>query len=92
VAKKRTHKDVEFHVSNPHRNEYYARLWDEAVERAVEDSISTGTSSTVDVLIWSRSGARWWAGDHGVEMYDEDPEASVYERFKINAYSEGRIP
>lgn len=31
-------------------------------------------------------------GDDAVERYNEDPEASVFERFEINVNAVGRVP
>ena len=67
------------------------RTFDEAAGFAVALSASDGRRSVVNVLVWSRAGARFYAGDDGVEMYDQDPEASVFERIAIRAYNLGRI-
>ena len=58
---------------------------------AVARSASTGEKVEIDVITLSRSAAKAWAGDHGVEVYDEDPEASVHERIVVQAESLGRI-
>ena len=40
---------------------------------------------------WMKAAARVWAGDYGVEVYEEDPEASVHERIVIKADAQDRI-
>lgn len=34
----------------------------------------------IDVLTFSKAAAELWAGDHGAEEYDADPDASVHDR------------
>lgn len=43
---------------------------------------SNGEASSVDVLVWTEAGARWYGGDDAIERYREDPEASVFERIE----------
>jgi hypothetical protein len=89
---KSTHKDVEFAVSAGERPTRHFSRWDEAVLWAVAISGTHGTEAVVDVLVHSRAGARHWLGDYGVEQYDEDPEASVFQRISIRVEDKGRIP
>lgn len=70
----------------------YFKTFDEAAGFALARGVSHGEPVTLDVLVWSRAGARWVGGDAGVEVYDEDPEASVHERLVIKVSSQGRIP
>ena len=85
------HKDVEFHVSAGETTRY-TDYWGEALALAVAMSASRGgEEAVVDVIVHSRAGAKHWLGDHGVEMYDEDPEASVFQRISIRARDQGRI-
>ncbi len=64
----------------------------EASATAISMSISRGGEPVIiDVLAWTRAAARSYAGDYGVEVYDEDPEASVHDRIVIRAASQGRI-
>lgn len=58
---------------------------------AVAMSASDGKPSEINVVIWSRSGARAWGGEYGMEQYEEDPEASVFDRIRIRADALGRI-
>ena len=51
-----------------------------------------GEKINLDVVTWSRAAARAWGGDDAVEQYDEDPEASIFERIVVQADSWGRIP
>jgi hypothetical protein len=80
------HKDLEFHVDNA-----VFRTFAEAAAHAIGFAASHGGDVTIDVVAWSRAAARVWAGDHGVEEYDADPEASVHERIVIKATSQGRV-
>ena len=85
---KKSHKDVEFFVADKEA----VRTFAEAAQNAIAESASTGQPVTIDVVVWSRAGAKWWAGDEGVEQYKDDPEASVFERIVVQAQSQGRIP
>ena len=85
------HRDLEFEVETSRGETRHFTRWGEALKFAVAHAVSTGTPVTVDVLAYSKAAARAWAGDYGVEVYDEDPEASVHERIIIKAESQGRI-
>jgi len=87
----RTHKDVEFAVDDASGKERIFKTFDEAAGFAVSMAASNGQTVNIDVLIWSKSGARAYAGDDGVEQYEEDPEASVFERIEVRADAVGRI-
>ena len=105
MARARKHKEVEFMIEDfgsgnqkhsgwyvAHGNAYFETSAN-AVEHAVAKSISRGGEQvTVDVLISSRAGAGWYGGDWAQEQYDEDPDASVFDRIVIGAQSQGRIP
>lgn len=90
MTRKKTHKDVEFMVERGKDVDYFKRF-DDAAAAAVHQAVARGESA-IDVLVWSRSGARWLGGDDAVEQYDEDPEASVFERIELKANMVGRIP
>jgi hypothetical protein len=87
------HKDLEFHVSAPRIFGAPAMMvfptFGEAATHAI--GLSEGRPVQIDVVAWSEDAAHEWAGDHGVEVYREDPEASVHERIIIRAESQGRI-
>jgi hypothetical protein len=87
----KTHKDVEFHVEKPNGETDIFKDPDKAAGLAVGIAAS-GRKATIDVVIWSKAGARAYGGDDGVEQYNEDPEASVFERLEISVNSLGRIP
>lgn len=89
-AARRTHRDVEFAVDDASGNERIFKTFDEAAGFAVGLAVS-GRRSHVDVLVSTRAGAKWWGGDDAVQIYDEDPEASVFERIVVQASSEGRV-
>jgi hypothetical protein len=91
MARARKHKDVEYAVDDFEGNEKIFKTFEEACEFAVYKAMSRGQAVELDVLVWSRAGAKWLEGDYGVEVYDEDPEASVYKRITIRANDEGRI-
>lgn len=86
----KTHKDLEFHVDTPSGTKV-VKNFNEATGLAVSLAASTGQEVKLDVVAWSRSAARHYAGDDGVQMYEEDPEASVFDRIVIRAESKGRI-
>lgn len=92
MAKRRKHKDVEYYVGGGRDGEAPAQDFDEAATLAVVRSVSTGQPVIVDVVIFSRAGAKFYGGDEGVAQYKEDPEASVFERIVIQAQSQGRVP
>jgi hypothetical protein len=62
-----------------------------ALHEAFVQALSTGSDIAVDVLTWSRKDAMAYAGEEGGERYDEDPDASVFDRLVITVKSLGRI-
>ena len=90
----KTHKDVEFHVEPVGLNiePVIVQTWNEAAGLAVSAAASRGVDYSIDTGIYSHAGANWYAGDEGVEQYDEDPDASVFDRIVISVDWEGRIP
>jgi hypothetical protein len=87
----RTHKDVEFAVDDASGEEHVFKTFDEAAGFALSIAVARGESA-LDVLIWSRAGASWYVGDDAVERYNEDPDASVFERFEIRVNNVGMVP
>lgn len=87
----RSHKHVDFEVTDLSGNPHRFRTFDEAAGFAVSVSASFGGSVYIDVVVWSKAGARFYAGDDGVEEYEEDPEASVFDRLVVRADSQGRV-
>ncbi len=83
----RKHKDVEFQIGQA-----VARTFEEAAALAMSQSLAHGRPVVVDVVVWSKAGARWYGGDDAVAQYKEDPEASVFERIVVQAQSQGRVP
>jgi hypothetical protein len=86
--------DLEFHVSleRGSATTVVFKNFDKAATHAVAQSISTGEPVVVDVVTWTKAAARKWGGDSAVEIYEDDPEASVHERIVVRAGSQGRIP
>ena len=86
-------KDLEFHVQykNGKGDTKIFTSFDRAAAHAVQLSISNGEDAVIDVVAWSRSAAKAWGGDYGVEQYNEDPEASIHDRIVIKAEDQGRI-
>ena len=91
MARDKTHPDVEYSVEDGSNKERIFKNFDEAAGFAVVMATARG-SSDLDVLIWSEKGAEWYGGDEAVEQYNEDPEASVFERFNITVNNAGRVP
>lgn len=86
-------KDLEFHISkeNDSRAEKILTNFDAAAGYAIGRAASTGDTMVIDVVTWSRAAARAWGGEHAVEVYEEDPDASVHERIVIKAESLGHV-
>jgi hypothetical protein len=90
VARPATHPDVEYAVNDASGKERTFKTFDEAAGFALSMAVSRGETD-LDVLIWSEEGAEWYGGDDAVEQYNEDPEASVFERFEISVNAVGRV-
>lgn len=86
------HADVEYAVDDMGGKERTFKTFDEAAGFAVSVGTAGGRPVNLDVLIWSEDGAEWYGGDDAVEQYNEDPEASVFERFEIRVNPVGRVP
>lgn len=91
MARARTHRDVEFAVDDGQGRERIFKTFDEAAGFAVSMAATGRPDVYLDVLVWSAKGAEWYAGDDGVERYEEDPDASVFERFEISVNYVGRV-
>jgi cold shock CspA family protein len=85
------HKDVEFAVGDAGDHERIFKDFNEAAGFAFSIAASGRENVYLDVLIFSKAGARAWGGDEAVEQYNEDPEASVFERFEIKVNAMGRV-
>lgn len=91
TRKRQVHRDVEYAVNDASGQQRTFRSFDEAAGFAVVLAVSDGRAHALDVLVWSESGARFLAGDDGVEQYREDPDASVFERIAVRADGQGRV-
>jgi hypothetical protein len=87
-----THKDVDFAVDDYSGKEKIFKKFDEAAGFAVSLAASGKSDVAIDVLIWSESGARFYGGDDAVDRYNEDPEASIFERLEISVDNVGMVP
>lgn len=85
------HKDVEFAVDVGGEEKIFYSF-KEAAEAALQEAISHGETVNLDVLVYSAEGAKAWQGDDGAEQYEEDEEASVFERFEVSVNAVGRVP
>ena len=93
MARSESHKDVEYAVDDAAGRERVFKTPNEAAGFALSLALSDGEPHYIDVLVHSREGAEWYRGSSdGGEEYDEDPEASVFERIEVRANSEGRVP
>lgn len=93
VCERPIHKDVEFMVEGGRGgSEDYFPTFNAAAGEAVQRAISNGETVNLDVLISSKAGAKAYGGDDAVEAYEEDPDASVFERFEISVNAAGRVP
>lgn len=91
MARERTHADVEYAVEDGSGQERIFKTFDEAAGFVLTMAVSSG-ESTLDVLVWSEEGAEWYGGSDAVDAYNEDPEASVFERYEITVNAVGRVP
>ena len=90
MARTKTHEDVDYVVDAPDGNETVFKDFDHAAGFALGMAVARGKID-LDVLIHSEEGAEWYGGDDAVEQYNEDPEASVFERFEIRVNAVGRV-
>lgn len=84
-------KDLEFHVDYPNGTSLVSPSFHKAASAAVSIACSNGQPVNIDVIALSQKGAKLWAGQDGVESYNEDPDASVFDRIVVKAESLGRI-
>ena len=82
-------KDVEFAI-DVNGKEHIFDTFNEAAGFALQVAIS-GNDVDLDVLVYSEAGAKWIGGDDAVEQYREDPEASVFNRYRIRVSDQGRV-
>lgn len=87
----KSHPGVEYAVDDVQGKQRTFRSFDEAAGFALLVAMSRG-EAVLDVIVYSRAGARFVGGDDAVARYDEDPEASVFERFEITVNAVGRVP
>lgn len=90
----KTHRDVEFMVDDPSGSSsgMYFKSPDEAAGNAIARAMSHGGEVYIDVLVSSAAGARWYRGNsEGEDEYEDDPDASVFERIVVRADSQGRV-
>jgi len=85
------HQDVEFAVDDTRGEERIFKDGNEASAFAVAVAMARGEAN-IDVLVWSEEGARAYGGDDAVERYNEDPEASVFERYEVKVNFVGMVP
>ncbi len=85
------HADVQYAVDDASGSEHTFDTFDAAAGYAVAVALSGKDDVTIDVLVWSETGARWYGGDDAVESYQEDPDASVFERIEIKVNAMGRV-
>jgi hypothetical protein len=90
AVKPSMHPDVEFVVSTDGVEQTF-RSFDKALTYAFSVGLGAG-EVTVDVLIYSEEGAEWYGGDDAVERYQDDPDASVFNRYKLHVADLGLIP
>ena len=86
------HKDVEFAVDDNQGEEHIFKTFEEAVAFAGRLALTTTVRINLDVLVYSREGAKWWGGIDGAQDYDDDAEASVFDRLHVKVTSQGRVP
>lgn len=80
------HADLEFAVDG-----FYTHDFGAAMCRAVQRALTLGRPVALDVVVWSEDAARLFGGEEAVEVYREDPDATVHDRIMVSAQSQGRI-
>lgn len=85
------HADVEFVVKDAAGMDQIFNTFPEAASFAIGMGYSGFSPVYLDTLVWSEEGARALHGDDAVEQYNEDPEASVFERLEITVNNMGRV-
>jgi hypothetical protein len=88
---KKSHPQVGYAVDDASGKQRIFKTFDEAAGFAVAVAISGKERVNLDVLIFDKKGAKFYGGDDAVEQYNEDPEASVFERFEIKVNAVGRV-
>lgn len=92
MARPQTHADVEYAVDDASGKQRIFKSSNEAAGFAISLAMSHGKDVNLDVLVYSPSGARWYRGtSEGVDEYNEDPDASVFDRIIVRAESIGRV-
>jgi hypothetical protein len=84
--------DLEFHVAP--EGSFDTKIFhnfDKAAGHALALACS-GRTALIDVVTFTKAAARRWGGDAAVDVYEEDPEASVHDRIVVKAESLGRVP
>jgi hypothetical protein len=84
-------RDLEFHVNRPNGKTYVGSVFGDATALAITIAVNTQKPVHIDVCAFSESAAREWTGEQGADSYNEDPEASVFDRIVIIAESVGRV-
>jgi hypothetical protein len=92
MAREKTNRYVDYAVDDASGKERIFKTFDEAAGFAVAIALSGRERVNLDVLIFDEAGAEFYGGDDAVEQYNEDPEASVFERFEISVNAVGRVP
>ncbi len=82
--------DVEYHVEAHDGKTFIFENIRDASEKAFYLLLANG-EAVLDVIIYSEKGAEGFGGTDALERYQEDPEASVYERWEFKANCLGRI-
>ena len=91
MARPQTHKDVEYAVDDASGKQRIFKSSNEAAGFAISLAMSHGRSVNLDVLVHSPAGARWYQGSDGAAEYEDDPDASVFDRIIVNAESIGHV-
>jgi hypothetical protein len=92
MSRPQTHEDVEYAVDDASNKQRIFKSSNEAAGFAISLAMSHGRPVNIDVLVHSPAGARWYRGSSdGVKEYEEDLDASVFDRIVVSAESIGRV-
>lgn len=93
-AKSGEHSDVEYHVSpldNVSNSTTFITCDSSGAQQDAIARAMQGQAMVLDVCIFSEDGANYYGGDDGLELYREDPDASVFERFEVTCNFVGKV-
>jgi hypothetical protein len=84
------HRDVEFSITLGHKEVVFETL-DDAAPFVLSAALAEGRAY-LDVLVHSADGAAWYGGEEAREIFEDHPNAVVFERIEVRASPTGMVP